>query len=64
MSFLEGYSSCPKLFNTLAIPYTRYPKNTLGSITDLLKLEEYCITLPKPKKDALPSLGYTIKATV
>jgi hypothetical protein len=25
-------------------------------------LEEYWITLPKPKRDALPSLGYTIKA--
>jgi hypothetical protein len=25
-------------------------------------LEEYCLTLPKPKRDALPSLGYTIKA--
>jgi hypothetical protein len=38
MSLLEGYCSCPKLFNTLAIPLAMYPKNTLGSITYLLKL--------------------------
>jgi hypothetical protein len=24
-------------------------------------LEEYRVALPKPKKDTLPSLGYTIK---
>jgi hypothetical protein len=35
---LEGYCSCPKLFNTLAIPLARYPKNTLGSTTYLLKV--------------------------
>jgi hypothetical protein len=31
-------SSCPKLFNTLAVPHIGYPINTLGSITYLLKL--------------------------
>jgi hypothetical protein len=35
---LEGYYSCPKLFNTLAIPLIGYFINTLGSITYLLKL--------------------------
>jgi hypothetical protein len=30
---LEGYFSCSKLHNTLAIPLISYPKNTLGSIT-------------------------------
>jgi hypothetical protein len=37
-SLLEGYCSCPKLLNTPAIPLTMYPKNTLGSITYILKL--------------------------
>jgi hypothetical protein len=35
---LEGYYSCPNLLNTLAIPFVGYPRNTLGSITYLLKL--------------------------
>jgi hypothetical protein len=35
---LEEYCSWPKLFNTPAIPLLGYPKNTLGSITYLLKL--------------------------
>jgi hypothetical protein len=35
---LEGYCSWPKLFNTFIIPLLDYPKNTLGSITYLLKL--------------------------
>jgi hypothetical protein len=28
-TLLEGYCSCQKLFNTLALTLTRYPKNTL-----------------------------------
>jgi hypothetical protein len=28
-TLLEGYCSCPKLLNTLALPLIRYPKNTL-----------------------------------
>jgi len=35
---LEGYCSCSKKFNEHAIPLSKYPKNTLGSITYLLKL--------------------------
>jgi hypothetical protein len=35
----EGYYSWPKLFNTSTIPFIGYPKNTLGSITYILKLE-------------------------
>jgi hypothetical protein len=35
---LEGYCSWPKLLNTYAIPFTRYLKNTSGSITYPLKL--------------------------
>jgi len=37
-TLLEGYCSWPKLFNTPAIPLSGYPKNTLDSITFLLKL--------------------------
>jgi hypothetical protein len=37
-SFLKEYCSCPKLLNTLAIPLARYLRNTLGSITYILKL--------------------------
>jgi len=37
-SLLKGYCSCPKLFNTPAIPLVRYPINTLGTITYILKL--------------------------
>jgi hypothetical protein len=29
-----------------------------------LKLGKYCIALPKPKKDAIPSMGYTINTMV
>jgi hypothetical protein len=36
-TLLEGYYSCPKLLNTPTLPLTWYPKNTLGSITYLLK---------------------------
>jgi len=35
---LEGYCSWPKLFNTLTIPLSGYPKNTLGSITYFFKV--------------------------
>jgi predicted nucleic acid-binding Zn finger protein len=27
-TLLEGYCSCPKIFNTLAIPLIGYPRNT------------------------------------
>jgi hypothetical protein len=36
---LEGYCSYPKLLNTFTIPLARYPRNSLGSITYLLKFE-------------------------
>jgi hypothetical protein len=35
---LERYCSCTKLLNTPTIPLVGYPKNTLGSITYILKL--------------------------
>jgi len=62
MSLLEGYCSRPKLFNTPTIPHTRYPRNTLGSITYLLKFGRVLHNFSKPIKDALPSLGYSLKA--
>jgi hypothetical protein len=37
-TLLDGYCSCSKLHNTLAIPLIRYPINTLGSITYIFKL--------------------------
>jgi hypothetical protein len=37
-ALLEGYCSCSKLHNTLAIPLISYPKITLGYITYILKL--------------------------
>jgi hypothetical protein len=37
-SLLDGYCSCPKLLNTLVIPLVGYAKNTLSSITYILKL--------------------------
>jgi len=37
-TLLEGYCSWPKLLNTPTIPLSGYPRNTLGSITYLLKL--------------------------
>jgi hypothetical protein len=37
-SLLEGYCSCPKLLYTLPTPHVGHPKNTLGSITYILKL--------------------------
>jgi hypothetical protein len=37
-TLLEGYCSCPKILNRLAIPFIRYPKNALGCITYILKL--------------------------
>jgi hypothetical protein len=38
-TLLEGCCSWPNLLNTLIIPFSTYPKNTLGSITYLLKFE-------------------------
>jgi hypothetical protein len=44
----NGYYSCPKLFNALAIiPFLRYPKNPLGSITYNLKLGKVLHNLAK-----------------
>jgi hypothetical protein len=37
-TLLEGYCSWPKLFNKLTIPLSSYPRNTLGSITYIMKL--------------------------
>jgi hypothetical protein len=57
---VKGFCLCPKLFNRHAIPFAGYPKNTLSFITYLLKLREYYIALPKPKRDAIPSMGYIV----
>jgi hypothetical protein len=59
---LKGYCSCIKLFNTLAIPHASIPKIHRVSKHIFKKLDEYCIALPKPIRDALLSLGYIIKA--
>jgi hypothetical protein len=45
--FLEGYCSCPKLLNTPTLPLTWYPRNTLGSITYILKLGGILHSPPK-----------------
>jgi hypothetical protein len=42
------------------IHLSRYPKNTLGSITYFLTCGEYFVALPKPRRNVIPSLGYTI----
>jgi hypothetical protein len=42
------------------IPFAKYLKNTLGSITYLLKLGGYCIALPKLKSKVIPYLGHSI----
>jgi len=47
MSLLEGYCSCPKLLYTLAIPHVRYPINTLGSTTYILKFGRILLNLTK-----------------
>ncbi len=57
---LEGYCSCPKRLNEHALPFSRYPKNRLGSIPYIWHAEGYCITLPKPTRILIPSLGYLI----
>jgi hypothetical protein len=57
---LEEYCSWPKLLNTLRIPFSGYPRNTLGSITYFLKVEGYFIALSKPISKAIPYLGYSI----
>jgi hypothetical protein len=36
LGYQKGYCSCPKLLNTPAIPFSKYPRNTLGSIRYLL----------------------------
>jgi hypothetical protein len=51
MLLLERYYSCPKLFNTLAILLIWYPKNTLGSMTYLLKLGGVLHSLTKTYKE-------------
>jgi hypothetical protein len=52
--------SCPKRLNEHAIPFSRYPKSTLGSITYFLNLAKYYIVIPKPTRKPIPSLGYLI----
>jgi len=47
---LEVYCSCPKLLNTHVIPLVGYFKNTLGSITYLLKLGGVLHNLNKTQK--------------
>jgi hypothetical protein len=37
-TLLGGHCSWPKLFNKLTIPFLGYPRNTLGSITYIMKL--------------------------
>jgi len=38
LHYWKGIVHGKKLFNTSIIPLARYPKNTLGSITYILKL--------------------------
>jgi hypothetical protein len=57
MSPLKRYCSSVKLFNTLAIPHAGIPKIYRVSQHIFNKLDEYCIALPKPIRDALLSLG-------
>jgi hypothetical protein len=56
-TLLERYCSCPKLFDTPTIPIVGYPKNTLGSITYILKLEDVLHGLPKTYKENNTLLG-------
>jgi hypothetical protein len=37
-TLLEGYYSCSKQHNTLAMPFIKYPINSLGPITYIFKL--------------------------
>jgi hypothetical protein len=59
-TLLEGCCPWPKLLNTFIIPFSTYPKNTLGSITYLLKHEGVFHNLPKPISKAISCLGYSI----
>jgi hypothetical protein len=58
MHFVFNFIS--KILNECAIHFSKYPKNSLGSISYLLKLERYYVTLTKPGRNAIPSLGYFI----
>jgi len=49
---LEGYCSCPKLFNSHALPLSGYHIKPLGSITYLL---EFGKGIAKPKRQAIPA---------
>jgi hypothetical protein len=62
MSLLKGYCSCPKLFNTPTIPHTRYPRNTLGSITYLLKLGRVLHNFTKTYKGCITFTGLQFKS--
>jgi len=44
---LEGYCSCPKLFNSHALPLSRYPIKPLGFITCILEFGRVLHNLSK-----------------
>jgi len=52
--------SYPKKLNEHAIPLSRYPRNTLGSITYLLTCGGVLHSLTKTYKETNTSLGYLI----
>jgi hypothetical protein len=56
-TLLEMYCSCPKLFNTPIIPFVGYPKNTLGFITYIFKLEGVLHGPPKTYKESNTMFG-------
>jgi hypothetical protein len=56
-TLLEGYCSWSKLFNTPTIPLLGYLKNTLGSMTYLLKLGSVFHSLTKTYKQSNTLLG-------
>jgi len=56
-TLLEGYCSCPKLLNIPTLPIIGYAKNTLGSITYILKLEGVLHGPPKTYKKSYTLLG-------
>jgi len=58
---LEGYCSCPKLFNSHALPLSRYPINPSGSITYLLEFEGLLHSFSKTSKESNTLVGVIYK---
>ncbi len=56
-TLLEGYCSCPKLFNTNLVPLLRSLENKLGSITCLFKLGRVLHNRTKTYKECITLLG-------